>query len=239
MNTPVNLVIGAGITGSVLAERLASQAQEHVVVVDRKDHIAGNCYDYHDHNDICIHKYGSHIFHTNSKTVWDYVNQFASFNTYRHTVIALIDGIETTIPFNLRSLYDVFPPSIAEDLERKLLKNFQYNTKVPILEFKKQNDPSLQFLAEYIYEKVFLHYTTKQWGTAPEEIDGTVTARVPVLISCDKRYFQDVYQGIPTKGYSSMVQNILTHPHIETQLNTDFKQLTNVTCPPKTSPFFK
>ena len=170
-----------------------------------------------------LYKTIPHIFHTNFDDVWQFVNRFSEFNTYMHKVIAVIDGIETTIPFNLRTLYDVFPKSLAKRLEEKLLKQFDYNKKVPILEFQKQNDTDLKFLAEYVYEKVFLHYTTKQWGKNPSEIDGSVTARVPVYISCDERYFQDKYQGIPLNGYTELTKNILNHPNIDVRWNTNYK----------------
>lgn len=218
-----NLVIGCGLSGAVIA-RLLAEKGEKVLVIDKKTHIAGNIYDSKDKNGICIHKYGSHIFHTNNEKVWQFVNRFTAFNTYMHKVIALIDGTETTIPFNFNTIYDVFPKSFAERIETKLLEKFQYNTKVPILEFKKQDDVDLKFLADYVYEKVFLHYTTKQWGKDPSEIDGAVTARVPVYLSKDNRYFQDKYQGIPLNGYTKMVENILNHPNIKVKLNTEYKK---------------
>lgn len=218
-----NLIAGCGLSGAVIA-RLLADIGEKVLVIDRKNHIAGNIYDYKDENGIYIHKYGSHIFHTNNEKVWKFLNRFTSFNTYMHKVVALIDGIETTIPFNINTLYDVFPKSLAKRLEEKLLDKFEYNTKVPILEFQKQDDNDLKFLADYIYEKVFLHYTAKQWGKNPDEIASAVTARVPVHVSKDDRYFQDKYQGIPLNGYTKMVENILNHPNIEVKLNTDFKE---------------
>ena len=217
-----NLVTGCGLSGAVIARLLADKG-EKVLVIDKKNHIAGNIYDYRDENGIFIHKYGSHIFHTNNEKVWNFLNRFTSFNTYMHKVIAVIDGIETTIPFNINTLYDVFPQTLAKRLEEKLLEKFKYNTKVPILEFQKYDDSDLKFLSDYIYEKVFLQYTAKQWGKNPDEIDSAVTARVPVYISKDDRYFQDKYQGIPLNGYTKMVENILNHPNIEVKLNTDFK----------------
>ncbi len=216
-----NLVVGCGLSGAVIARLLADDG-ERVLVIDRKSHIAGNIYDYVDENGICIHKYGSHIFHTNNENVWNFIKKFADFNTYMHKVFAIIDGIETTIPFNFNTLYDVFPKSLAERLEKKLLEKFTYNTKISILDFKNQEDSDLKFLAEYIYEKVFLHYTSKQWNKGPSEIDGSVTARVPVYISKDSRYFQDKYQGIPLCGYTKMVENILNHPNIKVKLNTKY-----------------
>ena len=218
-----NLVIGCGLSGAVIA-RLLAEKGENVLIIDKKDHIAGNIYDYIDENGICIHKYGSHIFHTNNEKVWKFVKRFTDFNTYMHKVIAIIDGIETTIPFNFNTLYDVFPKTLAERLETKLLKEFEYNTKVPILKFQEQKDDDLKFLSNFVYEKVFLHYTAKQWGKNPDEIDSAVTARVPVYISKDSRYFQDKYQGIPINGYTKMVENILDHPNITVKLNTEYNK---------------
>ena len=141
------LVVGAGFSGATIANLLAEKSDEQVLVVDKKDHIGGNCYDYRDKNGIMIHAYGSHIFHTNSEKVWNYLKQFTDFNTYMHKVIGILDGIETHIPFNFNTLYDVFPKSYAELLEHKLLDNFNINTKVPILEFQKQDDDDLKYLA--------------------------------------------------------------------------------------------
>ena len=218
-----NLVVGAGFTGAAIAVLIANKLNEEVLVIDKKNHIAGNCYDYKDENGIMIHKYGSHIFHTNSEKVWQFVRNVGNFNTYMHKVHAIIDGIETTIPFNFNTLYDVFPTTLARRLEIKLLKAFELNKKVPVLEFQKQDDEDLKFLANYIYEKVFLHYTTKQWGTSPEDVDSAVTARVPVYLSKDNRYFQDKYQGIPTEGYTKLIEKMLDNKNIEVRLNTDFK----------------
>ena len=223
MSSKVNLVVGAGFSGVTIARKIAEELNEKVILIDQKEHIAGNSFDYRDSNGIMIHKYGSHIFHTNLENVWNFISRFTKFNTYMHKVIAIIDGIETTIPFNFRTLYDVFPETLAKRLEEKLLANFEYNKKIPILEFQKQNDEDLKFLANYVYEKVFLHYTTKQWGVNPNEVDGAVTARVPVYISCDERYFQDKYQGIPLNGYTDVIKQILSHPNIELRLNTKFE----------------
>lgn len=223
-----NLVVGAGFSGAVIAERLASVLGEKVLVIEKKDHIAGNSYDFYDQNGICVHKYGSHIFHTNNEKVWEYVNNFTKFNSYQHKVIAVIDGKEIWIPFNFGSLYNVFDSNFAQKLEKKLLGKFAKNTKVPILEFQNQDDEDLKFLANYVYEKVFLNYTTKQWGVKPEEINSSVTARVPVFMGYDNRYFQDKYQGIPLKGYSALVEKILKNPKIKVKLNTDFSKIKDI-----------
>ena len=208
MSEPLNLVVGAGFSGAVIANLIAEKLNQKVLVIDKKDHIAGNCYDYRDNNGIMIHKYGSHIFHTQSEKVWNFISQFGDFNQYMHKVYAVIDGIETTIPFNFNTLYNVFPKTLAKRLEKKLLERFEYNKKIPILEFLKQDDADLKFLADYVYEKVFLHYTAKQWGVSPDDVDGAVTARVPVYLSKDDRYFQDKYQGIPLNGYTKLVEKM-------------------------------
>ncbi|EAH7988401.1 UDP-galactopyranose mutase [Campylobacter jejuni] len=220
-----NLIVGCGLSGAILAERLASKGQE-VLIIDKREHIGGNIYDYKDQEtNITIHKYGPHVFHTNIKEVWDYISRFTKWYFYFLKVKACIDGKEVNIPFNLDSLYKVFPKEIARNLEKKLIEKYSYNSKTTILELKNSNDKDLQFLADYIYKKVFLGYTVKQWGVKPEEIDSSVSARVPIYISKDDRYFQDTYQAIPKDGYTKMIENIINHPLIKVRLNTDFKDI--------------
>lgn len=214
--------MGAGISGATLANLLSKNNE--IVIIDSSDHIAGNCYDYRDENGIMIHKYGSHIFHTSNEDVWDFLSQFTSFNTYKHKVIGMINGIEVPIPFNFNSIRTVFSKTMAESIERKLLSNYQYGIKIPIMEFIKQDDEELKFLAEYIYENIFLHYTEKQWGYSPKDIDSSVTARVPVYLSRDDSYFQDRFQGIPLEGYTKMIERMLDSPNIEVRLNTPFNK---------------
>ena len=220
-----NLVVGSGFSGATIANLVAAQLGEEVLVIDKKSHVAGNCYDYRDENGIMIHNNGSHVFHTKSEKVWNYMKQFTDFNTYMHKVHGIIDGIETHIPFNLNTLHDVFPDSFAAKLEEKLLDVFEVNAKVPILEFLRQDDDDLQFLANYVYEKIFLYYTTKRWGVTPVEVDDAVTARIPVYLSKDNRYFQDRFQGIPLEGYTKTIEKMLDHPNIELRLNTEYKDV--------------
>ena len=220
-----NLIIGAGFSGATIAHLITTKLNEKVLIIDKKSHLAGNCYDYRDENGIMIHKYGSHIFHTNSEKVWSFLKQFTDFNTYMHKVLGVIDGIEANIPFNFSTLYKVFPDTLAKRIEVKLLEQFEYNQKVPILEFQKQEDEDLKYLANYVYEKIFLNYTTKQWDVSPKDIDSSVTARVPVYLSKDNRYFQDKYQGIPLEGYSKIVEKMLDNPNIQIRLKTDFKDI--------------
>ena len=223
-----NLIVGCGLSGIVLAERLASQKHEEVLIIDRRNHIGGNIFDYKDkETGITVHQYGPHVFHTNSKEVWDYLSQFTQWHRFMYRVKAVMDGIEVNIPFNLDSLHKVFPKSLADKLEVKLIEKFGFNKKVPILELRQSNDKDLEFLAQYVYEKVFLGYTVKQWGVKPEDLDASVSGRVPVYISRDDRYFQDKYQAIPRDGYTVMVKNILNNPLIKVELNTDFNKIRN------------
>ena len=164
------VIIGAGFAGAVLAERIATKQNKKVLLVDKRQHVGGNCYDYKDDNGIIVHKYGPHLFHSNIRQVWEYLSQFTEWDIYQHQVLACIDGKSVPIPFNLNTLHEVFPESMANRLEEKLLAEYDYNSKVPILKLKQSEDKDLQFLADFVYEKIFLHYTMKQWGMKPEEI---------------------------------------------------------------------
>ncbi len=219
------MIVGAGFTGATLAERLARGSGQKVLVVDRRTHIGGNAYDEHNAHDILVHLYGPHIFHTNSTRVWEYLSQFTRWRPYHHRVLGLVDGQQIPIPFNLDSLYAVFGPQQAARLEQQLIEHFGFGVKVPILKLRESASGDLQMLAEFIYQKVFLHYTQKQWGLKPEELDASVTGRVPVYISRDDRYFQDTYQAMPTLGYTRMFREMLTHPNIKVMLNTDYREV--------------
>lgn len=214
------LIIGCGLSGAVLARRLADSGKlSKIVVVDRRSHIGGNCYDYFD-GGIPVQKYGAHIFHTDNERVWNFLRRFTDFDNYTHRVAACVDGFLIPLPFSLTSLRAVFPESLAKKLEEKLLALFRYGEKISILDFKKFQDPDISFLAGFIYKKVFAGYSKKQWGTVPEEISPAVLARVPVLIGRDTRYFQDRYQGMPSKGYTRMIAVMLQHPRIKVRLRT-------------------
>jgi UDP-galactopyranose mutase len=222
------VIVGAGFVGAVLAERIASQLNRKVLIIEKRNHIGGNAYDCYDEHGVLIHKYGPHIFHTRSKEVWDYLSQFTEWRLYQHKVLGLIDGKKVPIPFNLNSIDQLFPYSLARTLEKKLVDHFGFNVKVPILKLREVEDNDLKFLADYVYQNVFLNYTLKQWGLTPEQLDPTVTGRVPVYISRDDRYFQDVYQGMPKHGYTKLFENMLAHPNIKILLNTDYKEIVQV-----------
>ncbi|AFM43024.1 UDP-galactopyranose mutase [Desulfosporosinus acidiphilus SJ4] len=218
------LVIGCGMAGSVIARELAERAGKNVQILEMRNNIGGNMYDFKDEKGILIHRYGPHIFHTNSKRVFDYLSRFTSWLNYSHEVVGDIHGKLMPIPFNLNSLHSAYEPSKAARIEQKLITTYGINSKVPILELRQQLDPEIAEIAEFIYNNIFLYYTQKQWGLAPDEIDSFVTARVPVFISYDNRYFQDSYQGIPAESYTSLFEGMLKHPKIELTLNTDARK---------------
>ncbi|MBQ3101001.1 MAG: UDP-galactopyranose mutase [Clostridia bacterium] len=213
------IAVGAGYAGAVFA-RCAADAGKSVLVLERRGHIGGNAYDEYDEKGVLIHKYGPHIFHTNDKKVFDFLSRFTEWNGYMHKVVAKIGDGEIPVPFNLNSLDATFGDR-AKDLAALLTEKFGAETKVPIIKLREQGDEALAEIANYVYENVFLHYTLKQWGMKPEEIDPATTARVPVFISRDDRYFQDEYQGLPTDGYTPMFEKMLDHPGITVELNTD------------------
>ena len=215
------LIVGAGFTGAVLAERIASQLNQKVLIIDQRDHIGGNAYDYYDEHGVLIHKYGAHIFHANSPRIWEYVSQFTSWRPYFHEVQAQVEGKLVPVPFNLNSLHALFPRTMAERLEQRLIERFGFGTKVPILKMLEDDDNELKELAKYVYRNVFESYTLKQWGLKPEELDSSVTGRVPIYVSRDNRYFQDTFQGIPRQGYTEMFRRMLSHPNIQILLKAN------------------
>lgn len=218
------LVVGAGFSGAVIAERLAASGRK-VTVIDQRDHAGGNAYDCLDSHGVMIHRYGPHIFHTVLPEVWEYLSRFTEWDFYYHHVLGVVEGKTVPVPFNLNSLEALFPRSLAARLEEKLVTRFGFGKKVPILEMKKTDDPDLQLLAAYVYDKVFLNYTLKQWGMKPEDLSASVTARVPVYVSRDDRYFQDRWQGMPRDGYTAIFKKMLGHKNITVRLNTPFEKV--------------
>ena len=220
------LIVGAGYAGAVSARRLAEEAGKKVLVLERREHVAGNAYDGPDEEDIVIHYYGPHIFHTNDKRVYDYLGRFTQWRPYEHTVVAnLPDGkggrTQFPVPFNLDSMEIAFGPEKGKELGEKLIAAYGAEKKVTILELRQNPDPQIAAIADYVYEHVFVHYTMKQWGQKPEEIDPNTTARVPVFLSRDPRYFQDAYQAMPADGYTPMFEKMLDHPNITVELGVD------------------
>ena len=221
-------MVGSGFAGSVISERIATQLNQKVLVIEKRNHIGGNCYDFRDKNNNLIHKYGPHLFHTDNKEVFDYLSSFTQWHEYQHKVLAFIEGQKIPIPFNFNSIDKVFPENVARRLEKKLLGRYGSDAKIPILKLREENDEDLKLLVDYIYEKIFLNYSAKQWGVKPEDIDAAVTARVPVFIGRDDRYFNDHYQAVPVDGYSVIFKKMLHHSNIEILLNTDFREVMRI-----------
>ena len=227
MNKYDAIIVGAGFAGAVCARELAERGGKRVLVLERRSHIGGNAYDCADGAGVLIHQYGPHIFHTNSARVFDYLSRFTAWRDYQHRVIANIPderrGARMTypVPFNLTSLETAYGPEEGARLGEKLMAAYGAEKKVTILELRQNPDREIAALADYVYEHVFVHYTMKQWGQKPEEIDPNTTARVPVFLSRDDRYFQDTYQGMPLEGYTALFERMLDHPGIEVRLGAD------------------
>lgn len=212
------VIIGAGISGAVLAERY-SKIGKKVVVLEKRDHIGGNCYDYIDKNGILVSKYGAHLFHTEIKEVWDYVNRFAEWYPWEHKVLAKVDDTLVPIPVNINTINNLFGLNISTQGEmiRWLEKN-----RIPIKNPKNGEEAVLDKVGPILYEKMFKHYTKKQWDKYPEELHAAVLNRIPVRTNKDDRYFSDTYQALPKGGYTKIFEKMLDHPKIQVKLNTDF-----------------
>ena len=224
------LIAGAGYAGAAAARVLAEKGRR-VLLLERRDHIAGNAYDCLDQHGVLIHQYGPHIFHTNDRQVFDFLSRFTQWRDYQHRVAANIPDpahpdrrgwrLQYPVPFNLTSLEEAFGAEEGKRLGEKLIAVYGAEKKVTILELRQNPDPEISAIADYVYEHVFVRYTMKQWGQRPEDIDPNTTARVPVFLSRDDRYFQDAYQGMPLEGYTKLFARMLDHPNISVELGTD------------------
>lgn len=218
------IVVGAGTAGCTVARKLAEQNKK-VLVIEKKNHIGGNCFDQKDEHGVLVHVYGPHIFHTNKENVYEFLSQFTEWHEFRHRVVANVHGTYMPVPFNLHTLKDAFGEEKAKELKEKLVDIYGMETKVPILDLMSHEDPDLQMIGKFVYENIYVYYTMKQWGKKPEEIDPEVTARVPVNISYDNGYFSDKYQGVPLHGFTQMFEKMVEHDNITILLQTEAKEV--------------
>lgn len=223
------MVVGAGYAGSVVARRMAETCNSKVAIIERRGHIAGNAYDRIDEAGVLIHEYGPHIYHTVNDRVHEFLSRFTEWTGYQHKVRANIHGQLMPVPFNHTSLKLAFGEERGEKLYQKLVSTFGENVKVPIMELREQNDSELEEIADYVYENVFLHYTMKQWGKTPDQIDKSITGRVPVFVGDDDRYFPTAtHQGMPAEGYTKLFENMLDHDLIDVFLDVDVRDIMDV-----------
>lgn len=214
------LIVGAGFAGSVLAERLASEGKR-ILICDKRPHIGGNAYDYYDEAGLLVHRYGPHIFHTNSSEVFAYLSDFTSWRPYEHRVLASVDGQMVPIPINLDTVNRLYGLSLTSFQVEEFFQSVA--EKVP--EIRTSEDVVVSRVGRELYEKFFRGYTRKQWGLDPSELDASVTARIPTRTSRDDRYFTDTYQVMPLHGYTRMFERMLAHPSIKVMLNTDYREI--------------
>ncbi len=212
------LIVGAGFAGSVAAERLARVFNKRVLLVDRRTHIGGNAFDFHDAHGVLIHKYGPHIFHTNSDEVFSYLSQFTEWRKYEHRVLASVDGKLVPIPINLTTINQLYDWSLnSEELEQ-----YFQSVAEPVAQVRTSEDVIVGRVGRSLYEKFFRNYTRKQWALDPSELDASVTSRVPVRTDTDDRYFTDRHQAMPLHGYTAMFERMLDHPNIDIELSVDY-----------------
>ncbi|GAA4377042.1 UDP-galactopyranose mutase [Hymenobacter koreensis] len=218
------LIVGAGFAGSVLAERLATRSNKKVLIVDKRNHIAGNAYDHYNEDGILVHKYGPHIFHTNAKDVFEYLSNFTDWRPYEHWVLASVDGQHVPIPINLDTINKLYGTNMTSFEVDAFLESLA--EEIPVI--KTSEDVVVSKVGRELYEKFFRNYTRKQWGLDPSELDKSVTSRVPTRTNRDRRYFTDTYQAMPLHGYTKMFEKMLDHPNIKVMLNTDYHEIVNM-----------
>jgi UDP-galactopyranose mutase len=219
------LIVGAGFAGAVVSERMARCFGKKVLVVDRRSHIGGNAYDHYNDDSVLVHRYGPHIFHTNSEQVFQYLSQFTPWRSYEHRVLASVDGKLVPIPINLDTVNLLYGLNLtSEQLEVFFAARAENRASI-----RTSEDVVVSKVGRDLYEKLFRNYTRKQWGKDPSELDAQVTARIPVRTNRDDRYFTDRFQVMPKHGYTRIFENMLDHPNITVALGVDYRDIVNET----------
>jgi len=216
------LIVGAGFAGSVAAERLSSQHNKKILLVEKRSHIGGNTFDEYDEHGILVHKYGPHIFHTNNKEVFDYLSQFTEWIKYEHRVLAKLNGELYPIPINRTTINKLYNKNYTTDKEVKEFYESVREKRDPILN---SEDIIVNQVGHDLYEKFFKYYTKKQWELDPSQLSASVCGRILIRTNTDDRYFTDEYQFMPKDGYTKMFEKMLANPNIEIRLNTDYKDI--------------
>ncbi|CCG87687.1 UDP-galactopyranose mutase [Erwinia piriflorinigrans] len=213
------LIVGAGFSGVVIARKLAESGHK-IRIIDRRDHIAGNCYDARDEEtSVMVHTYGPHIFHTDNKEVWDFVSQFSVMMPYTNRVKATYNGKVFSLPINLHTINQFFNKTFSPDQAKEFIESKGDSTIKSPVTFEQQ---ALRFVGKELYEAFFKGYTIKQWGMEPAELPASILKRLPVRFNYDDNYFNHKYQGMPQSGYTTMVENIADHPNVTIELNVDY-----------------
>src|SRR5579871_2182739 len=213
------IIVGAGISGATLAERYATILKKKVLIIEKRNHIGGNCYDYYNKDGIRVSKYGAHLFHTNDEAVWQYVNKFSSWYFYEHRVLAFVDNMLVPVPVNITTVNKLLGLSIKN---QKAMQEWLAKNQVRQSSPKNGEEAALARVGMTLYEKIFKNYTKKQWDKYPNELDAEVLNRIPIRDTFDDRYFSDKYQYLPTEGYTKLFERMLSHPNITILLDTDF-----------------
>lgn len=218
------LIVGAGFAGCVLAERISSQIDKKVLIVEKRDHIGGNCYDFYNEYGVLVHKFGPHYFRTNSKKVFDYLSQFTYWHYVQYKILSFVDGQLLPFPINLDTVNRLY----GLNLSSFELEEFFGKVREPQREIRSSEDVVVSQVGIELYEKFFKGYTKKQWGLDPSELDSSVCARIPVRTGRDGRYFNDKYQAMPKHGYTEMFRKMISHSNIHLMLKTDYKEIVDI-----------
>ena len=221
------IIVGAGITGITAAEQLANVYDKKVLLIDKNDHIGGNCYDYYDESGILVHKYGPHIFHTNNEEVYSYLSLFTTWNVYNHKLVCNINNTVIPVPFNLISI-DKTMQEDNQKITTALLTEYIVNDTLPLDKLKESKNPDIQKLVSYVNENIYTPYVKKIYGVDPEKICEVDGVNINITISYDCRYYQDKYQAVPSNGYTSMFENMLSNHNINILLEHDYNDIISI-----------
>ena len=218
------LIVGAGLSGAVIAERFADHSNLKVLVIDKRNHIGGNCYDFIDENGILMNKYGAHLFHTNYDDVWEYIQKFTEWQRWDHKVLGYVEGKLINIPVNINTVNALCGTNIKDE---QGMNEWLETVQTKYDKITNSEEIAKSRVGEELYKKIFRNYTFKQWNKYPEELESTVLSRIPIRNNHDERYFDDKYQALPKYGYTNFIKNILSHPNITIQTNIDYFEIKN------------